>query len=187
MGRDTTATAASGESGEDQALLEATYDRFRALITKIDHANPDREALAEFRAVLNDYPGLCNLLGDVAKYARDELPDRIAGDQRSIKISIEQKIRELSDDLDYQTSPALEKLLIENVVLCWVHYTDTMRRYVTVTAEESLTITQADRWDRRLDRAHGRYLRACDELARVRKMLRPMQVNIGMNQINVAK
>jgi len=186
MGRDTTITAANGESAEDLALLEATYDRFRALITKIDRAKPDREALAEFRAVLNDYPGLCVLLGDVAKYARDELVKRMAGDQHSVRLSVEDKMQHLADELGYEDSLALERLLIENVVLCWMHYHDILRRYVVVTSE-SIPLARADFWDRKLGRAHERYLRACGEFARVRKVLRPMQVNIGMNQVNVAK
>ena len=43
-------------------------------------------------------------------------------------------------------------------------------------------------WDRRLNSAQQRYLRAVETLARVRRlaMVTPLQVNIGGQQVNVA-
>ena len=43
-------------------------------------------------------------------------------------------------------------------------------------------------WEKRLSGAQRRYLRACETLAKIRKMQLPMvQVNIGQQQLNVAK
>jgi hypothetical protein len=52
-----------------------------------------------------------------------------------------------------------------------------------------MTIGQADYQQRRIDRAHRRFLSAVETLARVRKLAVPMlQVNVAKNQqINMAE
>ena len=48
---------------------------------------------------------------------------------------------------------------------------------------DSISITQADYFQRRIDRAHRRFLAAVETLARVRKMAVPiLQVNMARNQ-----
>lgn len=40
-------------------------------------------------------------------------------------------------------------------------------------------------WERRLNSAHRRYLRAIETLAKIRKQGLAVQVNIAVNQINI--
>ena len=54
------------------------------------------------------------------------------------------------------------------------------RRFVNAS---DMSITQADYFQRRIDRAHRRFLSAVETLARVRKLALPiLQVNIARNQ-----
>jgi hypothetical protein len=48
------------------------------------------------------------------------------------------------------------------------------------------TFRQMEYAQKRVDRAQRQLLRAIQALATVRRLLRPTQVNIGQNQINVA-
>ncbi len=51
----------------------------------------------------------------------------------------------------------------------------------------ALTLAQGDYHQRRIDRAHRRYLASIKALAQVRRLLTPaVQVNIAERQINVA-
>jgi hypothetical protein len=52
----------------------------------------------------------------------------------------------------------------------------------------SLSLEQGTYWEKRLSSVQRRYLRACETLARVRKLAQaaPLQVNIGAQQVNVA-
>jgi len=84
----------------------------------------------------------------------------------------------------------MERLLIEQVVLCWLRMFVTEQRYTNIVEGAKLTMREADFWERRLSAVQRRYLRACETLARVRKLVRStVQVNIaaeGGKQLNVA-
>jgi hypothetical protein len=79
----------------------------------------------------------------------------------------------------------LQRLLCERVIITWLevqlfetHYVRNMR---------SLSITQAEHHQKRLDRAHRRHLSAIRALAQIRKLLKgtPItQINIADKQIN---
>jgi len=85
----------------------------------------------------------------------------------------------------------LEKLLIEQVALCWLRMYLTEMRYTNMMKEQ-VTLAQATQWEKRLTATQGMYLRAMEALARVRRLVKPspVQVNIatqGGQQINQVK
>jgi hypothetical protein len=58
--------------------------------------------------------------------------------------------------------------------------------------KQSITLTVGAYWDKRLSMAQKRFMRACESLARVRRLSRriPLQVNIaakGAQQINMVE
>jgi hypothetical protein len=93
----------------------------------------------------------------------------------------------MRDDMGYQAAPELERTLIDHVVLCWLRVQQIELRYTTVMAE-AITFERGAYWERRLTAAQGRYLRACESLARVWRLSRQvsLQVNIGGQQVNMA-
>jgi hypothetical protein len=80
------------------------------------------------------------------------------------KVQLEEIRRELGAGFD-----PLETLLIERVALCWMRLTfvedQAVCKYLPGTTQESCEF-----WDRRLDHAHSRFLKACLALERVRKL-----------------
>jgi hypothetical protein len=86
----------------------------------------------------------------------------------------------------------LEQLLIQNAALCWLNLSLTELRYAT-TMKQSITLTLGMYWEKRLTAAQIRFARACESLARVRKLTRStpaLQVNIAANgsqQLNVLR
>jgi hypothetical protein len=102
----------------------------------------------------------------------------------------EQRMQSIRADLGYATSPPLEQLLIQQVSLCWLNLNLVEFRHVNIM-KQSITLTLGAYWDKRLSMAQQRFTRACESLARVRRLSRriPIQVNIaaqGGQQINVA-
>jgi len=88
--------------------------------------------------------------------------------------------------LGHDKAPPLERILIEHAALCWLRLQCIEQTYSGIMAQ-SVTLAQGDYWERRLSSAQRRYLRACETLARVRRLRLPaVQVNIGENQLNVA-
>ena len=90
--------------------------------------------------------------------------------------------RQLRADGDSQ----LENLLINRILSAWlqVMYADAM--YAQMQQRDG-TFRQMEYAQKRLERANRQLIRAIQALATVRRLLRPVQVNIGQNQINVAQ
>jgi hypothetical protein len=79
----------------------------------------------------------------------------------------------------------VERLLVERVVACWLQVQDADVRYAQ--GQKELTFAQGEYYQRRMERAHKRYLSALRTLALVRKLAVPvLQVNIAKKQVNVA-
>lgn len=101
-----------------------------------------------------------------------------------------QRLEALRSDLGYANSPALERLLIQQVTLCWLNLNAVEYKHSNVM-NQSITLTVGLFWEKRLSSAQIRFTRACESLARVRRLSRAnsLQVNIaaeGGQQINVA-
>ena len=115
----------------------------------------------------------------MAEFAYKRLVDVSAGDQVALRESLNVGRLAMRQDLGYEEASALDRLLIDQVVLCWLrlHYVEF----------HHTAISNRDHWERKLSATQRRYLRACETLARVRRLRLPsMQINIGEKQLNVA-
>ena len=101
--------------------------------------------------------------------------------------SVLKRLELIEAELGYGDAPAIERLLIEQVGTCWLqlHLAEAIN---STLALEEAGISQSEFLEKRLTGAQGRYLKAIETLARVRRLLRPgvVQVNIGAQQLNVA-
>ena len=75
----------------------------------------------------------------------------------------------LQRELGYETATPLERLLIESVVLAWMRYHDVEMMY-TRALSENHALELGVYWEKRVSAAQGRYLRAMETLARVRRL-----------------
>lgn len=104
-----------------------------------------------------------------------------------INEAFRRKIEQMREDLGVQSASALEKLLIERVVLCWFHLQEIETGYAT-HMKGSVSMEKATYLQKSLDRAEARYQAAIKSLAVVRRLQLPaVKVNIEKNQINVAQ
>jgi hypothetical protein len=184
MPKDYTITMENGENDVDRATREVGPERLYNLIMDVDSDKPNQESLTEFRLILQKYRGLSAFLGDPVKYARETIL-KCYGEKQSVKLAVESEMDNLAGELASCGSSPLERLLIEHVVMCWLLYYETQSRSVTASQSSEQTMKQALFWESKLDAAQRRFLKASDQLSRTRKMLAPMQVNVGVNQVNV--
>ncbi len=139
--------------------------------------------------MLHDHPALWRTYGDLASAAAQTVIDRLSP-LPHLSESLKCGWKAMKDELGYLAAPPLERLLIEQVVLCWLHFYLVDLEYTAATAQ-SIPLDTADFWERRLSAAQSRYLRACQSLARIRKLARAtpaLQVNIathGGQQVNL--
>ena len=90
-------------------------------------------------------------------------------------------------ELSYREAPLLEQLLIEHIVLACLDL-DVVQQLYAKNAIQGHALSQGACWDRRMNGAQVRYLRAVPPHARARRLAQPvpLQVNIGGQQVNVA-
>ncbi len=145
----------------------------------------DRSCLPEIRALLAGDPEFLEEVGSPAQWFRGTILKKLGGAHLLAQEAVTQKLENLRTELEGPSPTPIERLLAERACVCWfvVHWYET-----TYMAAEGMTIVQADHQQRRLDRAHARFLSALRTLAQIRKLALPtLQVNIARNQVNVAQ
>ncbi len=127
----------------------------------------------------------------MGELAESQVLDTIVnGSGQGMRECWRQRLKSMRADLGYAESSALERLLIQHVSFCWLNLNLTEYRHTNVM-KQSISLACGIYWERRLTMAQRRFTRACESLARVRRLSRriPVQVNIaaqGGQQINVS-
>jgi hypothetical protein len=147
----------------------------------------DRKVLPALRAWLDQHPECWDYVEDLAKTTRQSLVKRAGGEKNLLIQEVyERKLTAMAQELAGPTPSPLERLLVERIVLCWLHLYYAEAIYVQNM--QDLTLRQAEFHQQRITKAHNRYLSAIRTLAQVRRLGVPaIQVNIGEQQVNVAQ
>ena len=74
--------------------------------------------------------------------------------------------KKLRTELGHEKATAIEKGLIDHIVLCWLRLHICELEYERST--RGVSLAQADYWERKLSATQKRYLKAVETLARVR-------------------
>ncbi len=169
-----------------KVLQPVEVERFQELVRKTRKAKPRPKDVDALRSYLESHPQLWCVIGDVAKLAYNKLTDNIAGEHVGLRESLTIGREAMRAELGYQQATPLERLLIDQVLLCWLRLYGIEFSY-TATLEKNVPLALADYWERKLSAAQRRYLRACETLARIHKLRLPsVQINIADKQVNVA-
>ena len=81
------------------------------------------------------------------------------------------RLQVLKKDFGYDGAPMLEQLLIQQAALCWLKLNLVELGYSN-TMKQSITLTLGMYREKRLSAAQRRFTRACETLARVRRLSR---------------
>jgi hypothetical protein len=122
--------------------------------------------------------------GDPAEWLRKSIVNRAARKNVVSQEAIRQTLDKVRSELEGPNPAPIERLLAERASLCWalVNWYET-----SFQLTENMNLAQADHYQRKISRAHGRFLSAVRTLAQVRKLAGPaLQLNIAKNQVNVA-
>ena len=157
------------------------FAEINALFKRVDKQSPSSEDVSKFREVLEKYPALSSVTGDLAGQAEKEIIGHAYADQPGRALALHKHCELQRDELGYKSATALERLLIQHIVLCWLRMHLTELRYET--AMRDATLTQGAYWEKKLSANQRRYLRSIETLARVRKMNINLQINMAHQQI----
>ena len=174
------------EGYQSANVIHVEQEELRKLLTRTDKANPKAEDITALRKALREQPEFGRQIGDLARITQGKLIDQLSGTALT-REGFLHRTEELRRELGYEEAPAAERLLIEQVVLCWLHFHKMQHSYGGLKRNSTL-IVQADHWERLMNAAQRRYLRSIETLARVRKLSGrgPVQINIAEQQVNMA-
>lgn len=169
--------------------------QFHTLLTKANKGRPRESDIQALRELLagNKEMKLWTAVMGMGQLAESQALDTITrdgGSGQGMRECWKSRLESMRADLGYADSPPLERLLIQQVTLCWLNLNLMEYRHTNIM-KQSISIAVAAYWDKRLSMAQQRFARASESLARVRRLSRriPIQVNIaarGGQQINVA-
>ncbi len=169
-----------------EIVIPRELTEFGELVKKTEKSDPKPEDVQALRKYLTEHPEVWRVLGDLSEFAYSRLVDATVGDQVGLRESLKAGRLALREELGYQEASALERLLIDQIVLCWLRLNHVEFSYTAMLRRDT-PLSIGDYWDRKLSAAQRRYLRACETLARVRKLRLPsLQINVGAKQVNVA-
>lgn len=158
------------------------FDEFVSLANRAQKG--DKTALPALREVMKDPAAVDLLGGDLAKQAQLTLIAKFTNQNLLLRESLTRKLEMLRAELAGPTPSALERLLVEWIVACWLHLHHLEQIYAQ---NNSISLELAGFYQRSMSSAQKRYLAAIKTLALVRKLAIPvLQVNIARKQMNVA-
>lgn len=156
-------------------------DERLALLRRVNTHNPGQSDIEAFRKLMNETPEVWSKAGDMMMQARESYITSFNA-PTIIKEATKLHIAEMEKELASEKDGALEKLLVDQVIFCWLRLS-IMEQHYTNDLKGSHTLTLGIYWEKRLSAAHKRYQKACEYLARVRKLMRPARPK---NRINLA-
>ena len=134
-------------------------------------------------------PRLWEILSTLSSLAVRSWVDLLASERPGTEIvrrSIEKEIERKRTEAAGESPSPLERLLAERVALCWVAATYADAEY-TRKLKEGMSFREGEYYGKRCEQTNRQLIKAIESLARVRRLLTPMQINIGQNQINVTQ
>jgi hypothetical protein len=152
------------------------------LMALIDRAQDgDKNALPVLRRVLDEAPRIARFV-DLARDVERSIIKRVSGDDVFTQEAIPRNLKTMREEIAGENPSPLERLLAERIGICWLE----LQYFEAIYAQNmgELTITQSDYHQRRIDKAHRRYLSSIKALAQIRKMGPAVQINIAEKQIN---
>ena len=140
----------------------------------------DKSALPAIREVLDD-PAMVDLLGgDLAKQAQLTLIEKFSTSNLLLRESLPRKLDNLRRELGGPAPTALEKLVVDRIVACWLHLHHLEHVYAQ---KDSMSLELGTYYEKSIGQAQRRYLAAIRCLALIRRLAIPaLQVNIARKQ-----
>jgi hypothetical protein len=149
----------------------AYSDEIRVLLDRAQRG--DQTVLPALKELLDERPELWREFGNLAWHAEQALLNLASGKSLLAREAIGRKLAELRSELAGATPPPLEKLLVDRIVLCWLHVHLAELDVAGLDQKGQLRGAPGREAQQRLDRAHHRFLSSIKQLTTVRKLLQP--------------
>lgn len=158
-----------------------TLDLLLADIAMADKG--DAKALDVLRDVFREAPNVAEMVSGLAWNAENAM---LAGVSPGVAELFRQQAANQREKLREEgTGSALEGMLIRRISLDYIAALQADRQR-TLAPGDCRSLELSRFYEQQADRAHRRFLASIEALARVRKLITPIQINIAEQQVNVA-
>lgn len=162
-----------GETMQLEVCIDQTNDldkQFNMLLEKATGTKPDSSEVRDLRRFLRNHPEIWKQLGTLYDATFNDFLSKEYIEPVTVEL-IRPKLKELKQQLGYGNASTLERLIIEGIILAYLRWITTEFKYTNLV-NETHTFDSGLYWAKRLNNAQKAYLRACETLARVRKLSR---------------
>jgi len=172
-----TSPAKTTPAKPDRTTLDVLFDA----IAKADAG--DAQALDVLREVFREVPKVAKAVSDLASNTESAILVNVPPGAQAL---FRQQASNLRTDLREEgTGTALERMLIRRISVDYLASLQADRARALAPGEtRSLELSRF--YEHQADRAHRRFLASVESLARVRRLITPLQINIAEQQVNVA-
>jgi hypothetical protein len=139
------------------------------IIAATSKKNPKEEDLQTLRKMMKEDANIWQMYGDWAHQCELMIMRDYFESNDFLGETVERKLRDLRNELNWETSTVLEKLLIRQICITWLRLYYVERQHHQATTG-SHSLTHGVYWDKRLSEVQKRHLKAIESLAKVRKM-----------------
>lgn len=150
-----------------ETKTKAKRDPIVALIRRCDQENPTPEDLARIREHLDQNDTLVHI-----NESSELAFKRVIGCYTNFALSKElfkRQIKAKREDLDYESANAMVKTLIDQVILCHIRLT-AFEAWHAEKTKETISLAVGMYFDKLLSSYQKRFHKACESLAKVRKL-----------------
>lgn len=143
---------------------------FDLLLEKATGKKPDSQQVRDLRRFLRDHPEMWQQLSSLYDLTFNNFLNKELVDPVAIEL-LRPTLKDLKNKLGWDNASVLERLIIEGVILTYVRWLTTEFKHVDVVSQNH-SFDRGVYWEKRLNNAQKAYLRACETLARIRKLSR---------------
>lgn len=147
---------------------EIEFEDLQALIKKTDKENPKPEDMKLMRRLLDKNSSLIKI-NELSELAVKRVIETISTSALSQEL-LRRQIEEKREELNYNSASLMERMLIDQIILCHVRLNNIEMLHAAKTYERHSS-EHGLYWDKRLNSAQKRFTQACESLAKVRKHL----------------
>ena len=172
-------------------IKKAKAYKFASLLKRAYKPMPRPIDIENLRKSLDELPEIWRIVFDMSNVIEINLINGILPEQAA-QVAIRKNVEEIKLGLGFEGTTLMEKLLINNIVVSWLRLQWAEYRLIQIMGQDEKAMPLAEFWEKRLNVAQQRFLRACETLEKIRKLSSKnptLQVNIATQsgqQVNVA-
>ncbi len=172
----------------EREKLATDHTELYAIIKATNRENPAKADIERLQTYLEQHPEEVEKLGNLANHVETQVLESAFSSVLTKKATY-MHMANMRVDMGYDAASAIEKSLIDHIVLTWLRLHICEFHYEQYTKNASLD--RAMFWEKALSANQRRYLRAVETLARVRRLMKdppsPALAVLLKQQINVKR